>query len=168
MSLKLGRVILAAVDNDGNGDESWQGSVEIQTTVPVYRSFAPGGIARLYRRRWQARLYNGRVSFDDVLATTQDPGELQPSVFQLVARFDLRNRPMAPVTFDLAEGETINLVDLVSIAAAPSVVEVVTDADRRAAEAAAARAAEIVANFDPGAEVGDLPDLSIYFENGMA
>lgn len=108
------------------------GAVTLEPTAPVLRRASglelPGQTVRL------SELRTGRL-----LQATDDPG-LTPSPWQWRATFSIPGLPLAPVIFDLPASGRVDLFDLVSLALAPSVIEVVSDADRRRAEAAADRA----------------------------
>lgn len=106
------------------------GSVTFEPTVPVLRSSTG-----LYLAGRTVRL--ATLADPYALDATDDP-ELTPTPWQWRATFAIPGLPLAPVVFDLPAGEpAVELFDLVSLAIAPSVVEVVSDADRRRAEAAA-------------------------------
>jgi hypothetical protein len=76
------------------------------------------------------------------------------------------------VRFQVTAGATVNLADLVSLVTGPGIVVVVSDEDRRRAEAAAAYVATALASHiaatEPHPAYDDMPDLASFYANRKA
>lgn len=117
------------------------GSVVFTPTVPLFRLNDDGSESVLYAAS-QIGAEVGPGRYVDLVAT--DAANVTPAPFQWRVQYGIEglNEQPESVLINTPAGITQSLADLTPLDLAPSIVEVVTDADRRAAEAAAELAYE--------------------------